>query len=77
MVAAIERIEAAVKRAGKPLATIVLPGQDPAVLRARGYSLLITGSDVAMLRAALLDQHKKLTAVKKLPASSFQLVASA
>lgn len=67
VVEAIQRIENAVKQAGKPLATIVLPGQDPAALRARGYSLLITGSDVAMLRAAFLEQYKKLSSVKQSP----------
>lgn len=77
VVAAIERIEIAVKRAGKPLATIILPGQDAAALRARGYSLLITGSDVAMLRAAFLEQHKKLSSVKNTPARSSELAPTA
>ena len=72
VVGAIEQLENTVKRAGKPLATIVLPGQDPAALRARGYCLLITGSDVAMLRAAFTEQHKKFSSVKQMPALSTQ-----
>lgn len=67
--AAIARIEAAAKSAKKALATLLLPGQDAAALRARGYSLIIAGSDVGLLRAAFSDQLKSFAKAKAMPAT--------
>ncbi len=64
MKAAVAKVEASVKKAGKFLATILLPGQDARALRERGYSLIIAGSDVAMLRTVLTDQYKALAAAR-------------
>jgi 2-keto-3-deoxy-L-rhamnonate aldolase RhmA len=65
--AAIERIETAAKAANKALATLLLPGQDAAALRARGYRLIIAGSDVGLLRSAFSDQLKTFAKVKAMP----------
>jgi 4-hydroxy-2-oxoheptanedioate aldolase len=67
MIAAVSKVEAAVRKAGKFLATILLPGQSVSDLRARGYSFIIAGSDVALMRGALLDQYNRLV-----QATSFQ-----
>jgi 2-keto-3-deoxy-L-rhamnonate aldolase RhmA len=77
VVSAIERIEDAVRQAGKPFGTIILPDQERAVLRDRGCKLLIAGSDVATLRAAFLEQHKKLLALKQAPPPSPQRTPTA
>ncbi len=60
--AAIAKIEAAVKSAGKMLGTIPTPGHSAADLAKAGYALVIADSDVLLLRDAARSSLAALTA---------------
>lgn len=53
---AIAHIETVVRKAGKVLGTLLLPSQDPADLLDRGYTFLILGADIVVLRTAMQKQ---------------------
>lgn len=50
--AMIAKAETAMRKTGKPMATIVTKTADPSALFARGYRLVVAGSDVTLLRDA-------------------------
>lgn len=64
VVAAIERIERAVRAGGKILASLAVPGRDASVLLDRGYDLIFGGVDIAFLRTGMQEQLKKLQAAR-------------
>jgi 4-hydroxy-2-oxoheptanedioate aldolase len=66
VVAAIDTIEAATKKAGKRLATLATPGRDAASLRKRGYGLVFSGSDVNFLRSTMENSIAALEEVRRL-----------
>jgi len=55
---ACARVESATRKAGKILGTMAMPGQDVGALLARGYDLIITGVDLALMRAGMEGQTK-------------------
>lgn len=60
--AAIDRVEAAVRDAGKALASLAMPARDASVLVERRYDLIFGGADIGLLRAALDTQVRTLRA---------------
>ena len=60
--AAIDRIEATVRKAGKALGSLAVPNRDASVLLDRGYELILGGADIGMLRMSMQDQLKGLRA---------------
>jgi 4-hydroxy-2-oxoheptanedioate aldolase len=50
---AIGKVETAVRKAGRKLATLAAPGRDAPMLIEHGYDLVFAGADVNFLRAAM------------------------
>lgn len=50
---AMRRIEAAAKKAKKPLATLFMPGMDLRNLVERGYTMIIGGGDIGVIRVGM------------------------
>ncbi len=59
---AVAQVEAAAKKAGKPLGTIASAPRPPAQLRAEGYSLLAGASDLILLRMAMKQAMEDMRA---------------
>lgn len=57
---AFQRAEEAIKRSGKVLGTMLMPGQDLATLIQRGYDFIITGADLGIMRTGMENQAKML-----------------
>lgn len=53
MLDAMKRIEAAARKAKKPLATLYMPGMDVKNLVERGYTMLIGGGDIGVIRTGM------------------------
>lgn len=53
VVDAFQRIEAAARKAGKPLATLYVPGMDLKNIIDRGYSLILGGGDIGIIRSGM------------------------
>ena len=69
LVAAIDKVEKAVKSRGKILGTMAVPGGKPvADLVAAGYQFIITGSDIIYMKAGMLEDFKKADAARLTPA---------
>jgi 2-keto-3-deoxy-L-rhamnonate aldolase RhmA len=58
--AAIDKVEKAVRGAGKILASLAVPGRGAPVLIERGYGLIFGGSDLVFMRNAMQEQLKSL-----------------
>jgi 2-keto-3-deoxy-L-rhamnonate aldolase RhmA len=65
VVAAVRRIEDAVRKAGKILGTLALPGQDLAGFLERGYRFVIVGADLGILRSGLEALAKAVKAANE------------
>jgi 4-hydroxy-2-oxoheptanedioate aldolase len=53
---AIRHIEAAIRKNGKLMGTLLMPGGDLGALIDRGYTFILLGSDVGLLRTAMQSQ---------------------
>jgi 2-keto-3-deoxy-L-rhamnonate aldolase RhmA len=60
VLSAFQRVEEAVKRSGKVLGTMLMPGQEVGALIQRGYDFIITGADLGIMRAGMEGQVKLL-----------------
>jgi len=65
--AAIRKIMKSVKAAGKPISTLTYPSKSASKLFSEGFDLVFSGSDLGMLRTALMsDASKSQAIIKKL-----------
>lgn len=58
--AAIGQIEQVVRKKGKALSSLAMPGQDHTKLLERGYNLIFGGTDIAFLRTGMQEQYQRL-----------------
>lgn len=57
---AFQRAEEAIKRSGKVLGTMLMPGQDVGTLIQKGYDFIIAGAELGIMRAGMEAQVKML-----------------